>query len=78
MPWLNTGAILYHVDLGLLDKGRSIKELVVCMTFDRVNMHMFGSDLHQINTSWCTPSWYPYVRGTHPLFISFQVFVFYA
>ncbi len=30
MPWPQTGATKYHVHLGLPDKGRAIKELVVC------------------------------------------------
>ena len=29
MPWLKTGATHYHAQLGLIDKGRAIKELVV-------------------------------------------------
>ena len=30
MPWTKTGATYYNAQLGLLDKGRIIKELVVC------------------------------------------------
>ena len=30
MPWPKTGATQYHVQLGLPDKGRAIKGLVVC------------------------------------------------
>ena len=30
MPWTQTGACQYHVQLGLPDKGRTIKGLVVC------------------------------------------------
>ena len=29
MPWPKTGATHYHTQLGLSDKGRAIKELVV-------------------------------------------------
>ena len=31
MPWPQTGAIQYHAQLRLQGKGRTIKELVVCM-----------------------------------------------
>ena len=31
MPWPKTGPIRYHAQLGLLDKVRSITELVVCI-----------------------------------------------
>ena len=34
MPWTKTGAIQYHVQLGLPDKGRAIKGLVVCNSWD--------------------------------------------
>ena len=30
MPWPQTGPTQYHTQLGLLDKGRTIKGLVVC------------------------------------------------
>ena len=30
VPWLQTGATHYHAQLGLQDKGRAIKGLVVC------------------------------------------------
>ena len=30
MPWPQTGAIHYYAQLGLPDKGRAIKGLVVC------------------------------------------------
>ncbi len=30
MPWPQTGATQYHAQLGLPDKGRAIKGLVVC------------------------------------------------
>ncbi len=34
MPWPQTGATQYHAQLGLPDKGRAIKELVVCNSWD--------------------------------------------
>ena len=34
MPWPQTGATQYHVQLGLPDKGRAIKGLVVCNSWD--------------------------------------------
>ena len=34
MPWPQTGATQYHVQLGLPDKGRAIKGLVVCNDWD--------------------------------------------
>ncbi len=34
MPWPQTGATLYHAQLGILDKGRAIKVLVVCNNRD--------------------------------------------
>ena len=34
MPWLQTGATQYHAQLGLPDKGRAIKGLVVCNSWD--------------------------------------------
>ncbi len=35
MPWSQTGATHYHAHhLGLPDKGRAIKELVVCSSWD--------------------------------------------
>ena len=34
MPWPQTGATLYHAQLGLPDKGRAIKGLVVCYNWD--------------------------------------------
>ena len=34
MPWPKTGATEYHAQLGLLDKGRAIKGLVVCYSWD--------------------------------------------
>ncbi len=34
MPWPQTGAILYYAQLGIPDKGRGIKGLVVCNSWD--------------------------------------------
>ena len=34
MPWPQTGATQYHAQLGLPDKGRAIKELVVFNNWD--------------------------------------------
>ena len=34
MPLLQTGATHYHANLGLPDKGREIKGLVVCNSWD--------------------------------------------
>ena len=34
MPWPRTGATQYHAQLGLPDKGRAIKGLVVCNSSD--------------------------------------------
>ncbi len=34
MPWKQTGFTQYHAQLGLPDKGRAIKELVVCNSWD--------------------------------------------
>ncbi len=34
MPWPQTGTTHYHAQLGLPDKGRAIKGLVVCNGWD--------------------------------------------
>ncbi len=34
MPWPKTGATQYHAQLGLPDKGRAIKGMVVCNNWD--------------------------------------------
>ena len=34
MPWIQTGATHYYSYLGLSDKSRAIKELVVCNNWD--------------------------------------------
>ena len=35
MPWPQTGVTQYHAQLGLPDKGRAIKGLVVCNIWDK-------------------------------------------
>ena len=37
MPWPKTGETRYHAQLGLPDKGRAIKGLVVCWNMARIN-----------------------------------------
>ncbi len=37
MPWPQTGANQYHAQLGLSDKGRAIKVLVVCNDLDKLS-----------------------------------------
>ena len=34
MPWPKTGATQYHAQLGISDKGRAFKGLVVCNNWD--------------------------------------------
>ncbi len=34
MPWHKTGATQHHAQVGLTDKGRAIKGLVVCNSLD--------------------------------------------
>ena len=34
MPWPQTGTTHYHAQLGFLDKGRTIKGLVICNNWD--------------------------------------------
>ena len=36
MPWPQTGATQYHAQLGLPDKDRAIKGLIVCNNWDLV------------------------------------------
>ena len=44
MPWpQKTGATHYHAQLGLPDKGRAIKGLVVCWCMARINDLWDGS-----------------------------------
>ncbi len=47
MPWPKTGATHYHAQLGLLDRGCAIKELVVCWTFDHIVMNI-KAELHSV------------------------------
>ena len=37
MSWPKTGATYYHAKLGLPDKGRAIKGLVVCYSMAKIN-----------------------------------------
>ncbi len=37
MPWPQTGATQYHVQLGLPDKGRAMTELAVCNYWGLLN-----------------------------------------
>ncbi len=43
MPWPQTGATQYHVLLGLPDKGRAIKGLVVCNSRDLEPLDLLNS-----------------------------------
>ena len=40
MPWPKVGTTYFHAYLGLSDKGRAIKKLVVCRAIDGVIMHI--------------------------------------
>ncbi len=42
MTWPQTGATLYHAQLGLSDKGRAIKGLVVCNNWDLEPMDLLN------------------------------------
>ena len=43
MPLLQTGATQYHAQLGLPDKGRVIKGLVVCNNWDLEPLDLLNS-----------------------------------
>ena len=43
MPWPQTGATHYHAQLGLPDKGRAIKGLVVCNIWDLEPLDLLNS-----------------------------------
>ena len=43
MPWPQSGATQYHAQLGLTDKGREIKELVVCNNWDLEPLNLLNS-----------------------------------
>ena len=43
MPWPQTGATQYHAQLGLPDKGRAIKGLVVCNNWDLEPLDLLNS-----------------------------------
>ncbi len=38
MPWPQTGTTRYHAQLGLPNKGRAIKELVVCNDLEPLDL----------------------------------------
>ena len=42
MPWPKTGATHYHAQLELPDKGRAIKELVVCNNWELEPLDMLN------------------------------------
>ena len=48
MPWLKTGATHYHAQLGLLDKGREIKELVVCRVLLNLIPRIFRQKMREL------------------------------
>ena len=48
MTWPKTGATHYHAQLGIPDKGRAIKELVVSGKFSHTSLVQFGQEKHQI------------------------------
>ena len=43
MPWPQTGATHYHAQLGLPGKGRAIKGLVVCNSWDLEPLDLLNS-----------------------------------
>ena len=43
MHWPKTGATQYHAQLGLPDKGRAIKGLVVCNSWDLEPLNLLNS-----------------------------------
>ena len=59
MPWLQTGATQYLAQLGLPDKGRAIKGLVVCNNWDLkdsvilgiITLHWYQNRFSVINTN---------------------------
>ena len=58
MPWPKTGATQYHAQLGLLDKGRVIKGLVVFNRWDREPWDLLNGlalGCYQPSPEVCTP-----------------------
>ncbi len=50
MPWPKTGATQYHAQLGLPEKGRAIKWLAVCNSWDLEPWDLLnGLDLMDLN-----------------------------
>ena len=43
MPWPQTGATQYHAQLGLPDKDRAIKGLIVCNNWDLEPLYLLNS-----------------------------------
>ncbi len=43
MPWPQTGATLYHAQLGLPDKGRAIKGVDVCNNWELEPLDLLNS-----------------------------------
>ncbi len=43
MSWSQTGTTQFHAQLGLLDKGRAIKGLVVCNNWDIEPLDLLNS-----------------------------------
>ena len=48
MTWPKTGATHFHAQLGIPDKGRAIKELVVFGKFSHTLLVKFGQEIHHI------------------------------
>ncbi len=48
MPWPRTGATQYHAQLGLTDKGRAIKVLVVCNSLDLEPLDLINGLAHVV------------------------------
>ncbi len=45
MPWPQIGATQYHSQLGLSDKGRAIKGLVVCNNWDLEPLDLLSREI---------------------------------
>ena len=51
LPWPQTGATQYHAQLGISEKGRAIKGLVVCWSLAGINDLWNGSmDKHKVHS----------------------------
>ena len=49
MPWIKTGATHCHAQLGLPDKGRAIKELIVCWVLLNLIPWVFGQERRNLS-----------------------------